>query len=189
MDRKKSTIASNFCVIEKMKQASDSSNDAVALNQMSISATMVQNVRLIWLHNSIDKNNEDWQQIIAQLGSIVNAVNTFTDVDKCIDFLTDMHNEKTLMIISDTLCESIISLIHDVAQLHTIVIFCSRSKTRHEQWTKNWFKVKGIFSDISLIRKVFKEAAQQCEQNVTSIEDITKLKLLQVFTKYLITDI
>jgi hypothetical protein len=194
MDRKKSIIASNSDVIEKTKQASDSGKNADILNRMSMSRSVVQNVRLICLHNGMDENNEDWQQIIIQLRSIVNVVNTFTDADKCIDFITDMHDEKTLMIISDTLCQITIPLIHDVTQLHTIVIFC-RSKTKHGEWAKNWFKIKGIFSDIPPICKVLKEAAQQCEQNATSIsfvntnDDVSKKNLAELDSSFMYTQI
>jgi hypothetical protein len=48
---------------------------------------MVQNVLLIWFDNSIDEDNDDCKNTLAQLRRIINAVNTFTNRDQCIDFL------------------------------------------------------------------------------------------------------
>jgi hypothetical protein len=60
---------------------------------------MVQNVMLIWLDSSIDKDNADCQNTITQLRHTVNDVNTFTDGDQCIQFISTITNNKACMII------------------------------------------------------------------------------------------
>ena len=64
-------------------------------------ARMVQNFHLVWLDGSIDEvNNDDCRNSITKLRQVVNTVNTFTDVDECIDFITDIEEEKAFMIFS-----------------------------------------------------------------------------------------
>jgi len=123
---------------------------------------MNQNVLVIWLDNKIDENSADCRSTITQLQCIVNTIKIFIDSDQCIDFPTDNYREKVCLIISDTLCQKVVTLIHDVRQLYTILIF-SENKTGHEQWAKDWFKIIGVFTYISLICEAFKQPIQQCE--------------------------
>ncbi len=41
----------------------------------------------------------------------------------------------------------------------------AKNKLQYEEWTKDWSKVKVIFTKISLICGVLKQVAQQCKQN------------------------
>jgi len=125
---------------------------------------MVQNVFLIWLDDNIDENNEACQHTIIQLRRVINAVNTFTDVDRCIDFLTDHSDEKAFMIISGSLCRDIVPVIHEIGQLHSIFIFCENTV-----WTGEWSKIKGVFAEITTICEALRKAVQQCEQSAIPI--------------------
>jgi tetratricopeptide (TPR) repeat protein len=181
----------------------DRSGDAIAAEQISIHSTdevpsrqikmqKVQNMFLVWLDNNID--SVDSLNTISQLRHTVNTVNTFTDVDQCIDFLTNIYNEKVCMIISDPSYENIIPLIHDIVQLYAIFIFC-KNKTGYEQWIKRWSKVKGVFREISLICEALEQAAQQCEQNTISIsfltttDDVLKKNLDQLDPRFMYAQI
>jgi tetratricopeptide (TPR) repeat protein len=79
-----------------------------------------------------------------------------------------MDNEKACMIISGSLGQHIVPRVHDMSQVDSIFIFCGNKK-RHEQWAKEWPKIKGVFTDIAPICEALKQAAQQCEQNAISI--------------------
>ncbi len=165
-----------------------------AIEGHSTSMRMMQNVLLIWLDNNIDQNNAYCRNTIVQLRCTVNTINTFTDPDPCVDFLTDIHNENVCMIISGALCQHLVPLIHAVAQLETIFIFC-RNTIQLEQWAKNWPKMKGIFTDISSICEALKQVAQECEQNSIPIslmntgDDISKKKLEQLDSSFMYTQI
>jgi len=111
---------------------------------------MVQNISLIWLDNNIDEDAPDYQNIISQLQKNVNLIHTFTDSQMFIEFLENIGDDKACVIISESLAEQIVSKIHDLAQIDTIFIF-GDNKRFHETWTKNWFKVKGIFTEITSI--------------------------------------
>jgi hypothetical protein len=65
-------------------------------------AQMAENVLLIWL----DPNSQ------IQLPRISRTIQRFVDVDQCLDFLTDIHEEKVFLIIPTTLAEDILPCIH-----------------------------------------------------------------------------
>ena len=148
-----------------------STYSAALIPRPQLNARLVQNVLLIWLDQNIDENNADCCNTIKQLRRVVNSVNTFTDRDQCVDFLTDIDKENVCIIISGTLCQDIVPFIHDIAQLHSILIFCGNNKY-HEQWVKNWSKIRGVFTEVSPICEALEHAAQECEHNSISISFI-----------------
>ena len=129
---------------------------------------VVQNIRLIWLDNNIDDKMEDCRNTVTQLRRIVNDVNTFTDDEECIQFIEDINDNKVCMIISGSLGQHIVPRVHNMFQVDSIFIFCG-TKKYHEQWTKEWSKIKGVFTEITPICEALKQASQQCEQNAISI--------------------
>jgi hypothetical protein len=143
---------------------------------------MVQNVLLIWLDNNIDDNSVDCRRTITQLRSVVNSINTFADADQYIDCLTDIDCENLCKIISSTLYQNMVPLIHDIAQLHSIFIFCE-NKTGYEKWTKEWSKIKGIFTEVSSLCEALEQLVQHYEQNSIPISLIATNN--DVFTKKL----
>jgi tetratricopeptide (TPR) repeat protein len=148
---------------------------AVPLERISVrrhrlpNARMVQNFLLIWLDTNIDENNsDDCRNTITKLRQVVNAVNTFVDVDECIDFITEIKEEKAFMIVSGALGQTTVPLAHNMPQLTAIYILCG-NRARHEQWAKHWPKVKGVYTDIIPICEALKQAAQDCDHNSVSI--------------------
>ena len=130
---------------------------------------MVQNFLLLWLDESIDEdNNDDYRISIAKLRQVVNTISTFTNVDKCIDFIDCIKEEKIFMISSGAFGQATVPLVHDKPQVSTIYIYCG-DKTRHEEWASQWPKVKGVFTDITLVYEALKQAACDCDQNMVSI--------------------
>ena len=127
---------------------------------------------LVWLDSSIDEiNNDDCTDSILKLRQVVNAVKMFTDIDECANFITSIENEKIFLIISGSLGETMVHLVHDKPQINSFYIFC-KHKAHHEQWAKEWPKVKGVYTDITSICVALKQAAQDCDQNLLSISFI-----------------
>jgi len=174
------------------QQASTHSEGTVSRERINVQ--MAQNVLLIWLDNNIDDNSANCRNTLTQLRCAINTIKTFTDSDQCVDFLTDNYREKVCLIISGTLCQKVVPLIHDIPQLHTILIF-SGNKTGHEQWAKDWPKIKGVFTDISLICEALKQPIEQCEQNtipisfISTSDDISKKNLDQLDPSFMYTQI
>ncbi|CAF1138832.1 unnamed protein product [Rotaria sp. Silwood1] len=98
----------------------------------------------------IVESNSDYQNSISHLRCIVNAIKIFTDADRCLDFL------------------EIISCIHELNQVESVYIFCS-DKSKHEQWSKSYEKIKGVFTEIGSVYDVLIQDIHQSEANLTSV--------------------
>jgi hypothetical protein len=61
-------------LLENIKLTAISSSNHADGHEQS-NAQMAQIDLLIWSNNSIDENNEDWQQTIGKLGTIVDTIN------------------------------------------------------------------------------------------------------------------
>src|SRR4051794_16366073 len=75
---------------------------------------MVQNFLVVWLDGNIDENNDDYQNTITKLRKVSNTVNTFTNVDECISFITNIKTQKAYMISSGALGQTAVPIVHDM---------------------------------------------------------------------------
>jgi len=146
----------------------------------------VQNFQLIWLDSNINESDVDFQNSLIQLRRIVNTINTFADIDQCVDFLTKNKDEKIFMIVSGTLGQFIVPNINHLPQLQSIYVFCENTSI-HKQWAKDWTEVKDVYTCIEKICDILKEDTQQCDRNsvlmrVTS-EDLNRLDPSFMYTQ------
>ncbi|CAF1271764.1 unnamed protein product [Adineta steineri] len=155
----------------------------------------VQNFVVAWLDENIDEeNNTGCQNTISKLREVVNTVNTFTNMEECVTFITDSKAEKVFMISSGALGQTTIPMIHDMAQVSSIYIFYGNN-TRHEQWTKQWPKIKGIFIDIQSICEALKKDVHKSDRNTISMSfmpmsvDTTTKSLDQLDQSFMYTQI
>jgi hypothetical protein len=144
MSKNKSTPG-KFSDTDEAQQSSALLKDATRYQRVNIK--IVQNVLFIWLDSNINDNNDDCRNTVSQLRHIVNDVNTFINGEECIEFINNMNEEKACMVISGSLGEHMVPRIHNMSQVDSIFIFCGNKK-RHEQWVKDWSKVKGVFTHI-----------------------------------------
>ncbi|CAF3103640.1 unnamed protein product [Rotaria sp. Silwood2] len=108
---------------------------------------MAQNFVLIWLDSNNIPDDQICQNSLAQLRNVVNDVNIGTKPDECVDFLTEVDDMKAFLIITNSMDEHIVSLIHDIPHLDSIYIF-SRNRGQHEVWVKKLTKIKSVFTAI-----------------------------------------
>ncbi|CAF0962378.1 unnamed protein product [Adineta steineri] len=74
-------------------------------------------------------------------------------------------------------------------QVDTVFIFCDNQEW-HKQWTREWPKIKGVFTDITSICEALKQTAHQCEQNAISISFVApNTKLDQLDPSFMYTQI
>ena len=178
--------------ISKSEITSAQAKDPDRCRRMNVQ--MVQNILLIWLDNNIDENNSDCRNSITQLRRVVNTITTFIDGEECIEFLNNIEDEKACIIISGSFGQRIVPQIHNMSQVDTIFIFCGNKKF-HQQWAKDWSKIKGVFTEIGPICEALKVTAQQCEQNATPMSfmtttgDISKKNLNQLDPTFMYTQI
>src|SRR5271163_1186841 len=141
-------------------------------SQRLCNVRMIQNFHLVWLDGNINETNDNCRNSITKLRQVVNTVNTFVDVDECIDFITDLQ-EKAFMVISSEFSQSITSTIQDIVQVSCIYIFC-KNNVPHEKWAKEWPKVAGVYTDIAPIYEALKQATHDCDRNSISISYVKK---------------
>ncbi|CAF4163781.1 unnamed protein product, partial [Adineta steineri] len=154
-----------------------------------VNIRQMQNVLLIWLDSNIDETNDDCQNTITKLRCAVNDVNRYTNGDKCIEFIQTIVDKKVCMIISGSLGQQIMPRAHNMSQVDSIFIFCGNKKL-HEQWAKDWPKIKGVFTDIAPICEALKKAAHQCEQNAIPMSFVgSNKKLDQLDPSFMYTQI
>ncbi|CAF0762817.1 unnamed protein product [Rotaria sordida] len=106
----------------------------------------------VWCDASIGTQNtvDDDKNTITQLARIINQnrqlVHTFNELDACREFIT--HVDNVCLIISGTMGEELVPLIHNLEQIHSIYIFCF-NREKHLLWSSPYRKVRGVFNNIN----------------------------------------
>ncbi|CAF4157391.1 unnamed protein product [Adineta steineri] len=175
MANKNPTAATAFSNAKHVEPESNLSTNTTVNRRMNMQKT--QNVLLIWLDNNINDDNADCYNTIKQLKRVVNNVNTFIDSEQCVEFIQTITDNKICMIISESLGKHIVSHVHNMSQVHSIFIF-SNNQECDKQWTTEWPKIKGIFTDITSICEAITRATHQCDQNAISISFVAPNKKL-----------
>ncbi len=129
---------------------------------------MAQNFHLVWVDRSIDERNDDCRNSITKLRQVVNTVNTFVDVDECVNFINGIKQKRAFVISSGALGKTTVPMVHDKPQVTNIYIFCG-NKGHHEKWAKEWPKVAGVYTDITPICEALKQVTQDSDHNSISI--------------------
>ena len=131
-------------------------------------------------------SNADAQHTLEHLRSTVNDLTVFTQLEECVTFLQGIQLEKVFLIVSGSLGQSLVPRIHAMTQIDAIFIFCI-DEIRHEEWVKEWTKVKGVFTRIEFISKALAKAAKQCDQDCAAVSfpsidanDASKINLNQL---------
>jgi hypothetical protein len=131
-----------------------------------------QNFLLIWADAHIDQSQEDYRNTLTQLRNVTNDINIFTQPNDCIQFLKNIDKEKAFVIVSGSLGQHLVPSIHSMPQLDAIYIFCA-NKVRHEQWTNEWTKIKGVHTKVKPICEALEMAAKQCNQDSVAVSFVT----------------
>ncbi|CAF1669430.1 unnamed protein product [Adineta ricciae] len=133
---------------------------------------MVQNCLLVWVDRNIDEKEQDCQNTLTHLRSVVNDVNLYTQPDACLQFLNSIGDEKAFVIISGSLGQHLVPEIHGIPQVNAIYIFCS-NKSRYQNWIKNWPKVKGVHTNIKEICEALTTGVKQHNQDSIAMSFVT----------------
>ncbi|CAF3118239.1 unnamed protein product [Rotaria socialis] len=111
---------------------------------------MTESYLVVWVDRHIDPENADCQNILTKLRSIFGKVEYCRTVEECIGILKEQDVAPTVVISSGSLGQHLAANIHELNQLKAIYIFCG-NKRRHLAWTRNWNKIKGIYTSITPI--------------------------------------
>jgi hypothetical protein len=86
---------------------------------------MIQNFLLVWLDENIDEiNDEESHNSIINLRQVVNTINTFTNADECVDFITCINEEKIFFVVSGALSQIIVPVVESIHNVSCVYIFC-----------------------------------------------------------------
>jgi tetratricopeptide (TPR) repeat protein len=128
----------------------------------------MQNFLLIWLDANINESDGDFQNAITHVRRVIDALDIFTDADRCVGAITEIEDETIFVIVSGALGQKVIPIIHPIPQVDSVFVFCD-NMSWHQQWAKNWPKVKGVFNEIVPICQALQEAARRCDQYLISM--------------------
>ena len=148
---------------------------------MDKSKLMHRKFRLIWLFPNIVDSDDNYGNVMNQLRKHVDTIEFYTDVDQCIDFLTDVDGENVIMIIPAAHRQSLVPLIHDVPELYSVYII--RNDAVHvEQGTNPFRKERFLSCSIEEICKSLQRDTKQCDHDLFPVSIISsdgsaKLKL------------
>ncbi|CAF1654680.1 unnamed protein product [Rotaria magnacalcarata] len=140
-----------------------SENFLLRLDNRQIST--VENSILIWLDTYLDIVSEEFNYFIARFQELVHLILPFFDVNRCIDFILETKNEKIFLVVSGSLGETLVPIIHDYEQIDSIYIYCE-NKNKHEKWANEIKKIKGVFQALEPMFDVFRRDIRQCEDDL-----------------------
>ncbi|CAF0994011.1 unnamed protein product [Rotaria sp. Silwood1] len=129
---------------------------------------VLQNFLLVWLDANFDESNEDFKNSIQHLRRIVASITTFTDAEECVDYLSEIEQEKVFMIVSGSLGRQVIPEIETWPQLESVYVFCG-DQLVHEQWVSKIHKVKGVYTKIEPICEALQIDRKNCDRAMISM--------------------
>jgi hypothetical protein len=94
------------------------------------SPRFVENMILVWLDASSEKQNDTTHKTLNNFRRVINIIQIFTDLEKCFQFLHSIKDEQILFIVSGTFGPQILPRIENFNQIYSIYIFCG-NKANH----------------------------------------------------------
>ncbi|CAF3433108.1 unnamed protein product [Rotaria socialis] len=131
---------------------SGTSGRPVPLRAMPSRRRMAQNYLVIWVDGNITENTEDCRNTLAHLRAVVS---------------------EAFIISSGALGQRLVSNIHGTTQVDAIYMFFG-NKEYHESWTKEWPKIRGVFTSIKPICESFKKVTRECDHDSIPMSFVPK---------------
>ncbi|CAF4006457.1 unnamed protein product, partial [Rotaria magnacalcarata] len=118
---------------------------------------------LIWLDQTLDTQSNDLRDL-EKIRDVVYSLRTYTDPTICLEDIKTWSDEKIFLIVSGTTGREFVPLIHDLAQIQAIYIFCLH-KNQQTQWTSTFSKIKpdNIFNHVKSLIVRLKIDLFKCE--------------------------
>lgn len=137
---------------------------------------IAQNYLVIWFDKNFDIKDEDYENKLEYLRSIVNEVRFCTTSEQCIEFIKDLSDEKAFIILSTALSEEIVSKLHAMPQVDTIYIdFEDKKKLWSNKENKKWPKIQyNNDTSIKTIYDSLKKVAHECDHDKIPMSFVPK---------------
>ncbi|CAF0948974.1 unnamed protein product [Rotaria sordida] len=167
-----STMSKPVNIQSSVKTIQSQEQSIVKTTSIKYPQDIIENYIIIWLDPNLDFSKEENEKLINQLRSIVNTIETLTDINQCIKFLEQIKNEKVFLIISDCFIKEIASFEEKFTQLNSIYIFCNRILKSNEI-IQAYKKGKGIFTQMKLLCNELKKEIHQLNHDLLPISIIS----------------
>ncbi|CAF1412467.1 unnamed protein product [Rotaria sordida] len=134
----------------KKKSTKETSNQSIAPEMTGIpedkskTNTILETFLIVWLDANVNKTKDN-EETYKVLRTSINYLKTFDNIQEGETYIQSIHREKIILIVSGGFGMEIVPRIHDFEQINCIYVYC-RNKARHEQWSKDYSKVKSVIT-------------------------------------------
>lgn len=128
----------------------------------------MQNSLLIWVDGSVKDDDADTEKTLKNFHSITTNVIVVKRKNQCIHLLKDFETTRCFVVSSGALGQTLVPEIHGISNLESIYIFCGSEKF-HQEWTKEWSKVKGVYSKIEALCQALQLGEKQSNPDASRI--------------------
>ncbi|CAF1186668.1 unnamed protein product [Didymodactylos carnosus] len=123
----------------------------------------VEDFIVVWIGEADDTGNS----IATQLCRVASSTQTFSDAERCADYIRDAKNEKIFLVVSNSLAQKVLSELHGLPQLDSIYVVSSNTPSEHEEYSTMYAKVKGVFPEASALCEHLRQDIRVAEANTT----------------------
>ena len=132
-------------------------------------AGVIQNFQLVWFNSNPEQIDPHTQyETLSKFRYIINTVHAFTDIEKCVEFLQEVHDEKLFLIVSGSLAQSTISRIHYLPAIYSIYLLYQHNSD-YETWSHHWPKIQGAFAGAFSLCQVLEQVTRDYDQKTLSM--------------------
>lgn len=162
-----SILKSFFLKSRSYLESSEPKNDDTSVREY----LPMENIAVVWLDEVTDKTDDDTNNLKAQFRQIARILKTFSDPEKCIEWIEEITSEKVFLIVSGQLSESILKQVDDYDQIASAFIFCQQ-KFKYEYLMNQYEKVKGIYTDTQALIDHVKVESKQWDNDLSTFQTI-----------------
>ena len=175
MDKKKQTSGSNSAsstAKDKSIASSASSNTTTTTTTTEIrsrqGSSSIPRDLLFWIDSNINPQDDHFQVTLAQLQSVLGTIHVFNEGNECVKFLGSITDQNVFIVTSGSVGQQILPRVHKMSQVVAIFIFCM-DRSKYESLIKTYPKVRGIFTDMSVLCQSVQQTVRRREEDTIDI--------------------
>ena len=120
----------------------------VVIKQVRMSKEVDGEFEIVWLDQQQIQNADepDYLNRRVDLNQFFNCLHVVNTSESCLTHLSTLDiADRVLLIVSGSLGEHTLPLVHEQEQIVSIFIFCD-DIIRHREWTSKYLKIRGVFN-------------------------------------------
>ena len=136
--------APNLCIVE-LDEIKPPSKELAQLpttadSNVASSAAQADNILIIWFDPDLNRTQENKSTHNKLKQLFHKSFKSSEDLEATVNYIRDNKNRRFLLITGGVIGRHIVPKLNDFSQLRGIVIYCM-SKSKNEQWSRNYEKV------------------------------------------------